>query len=60
MIEPQTVQDGVRLIFEATHNSSMEARVAFDKLMERVLNRRLNDAQRDVAWYEYLGLFIVK
>jgi hypothetical protein len=58
MIEPQTVAEAVKMIFDATKDGSMDARVMFEQLVERVLQRNLNDMERERAWYEYLGLFI--
>lgn len=58
MIEPQTVSEAVRIIYHATHNTDVNARVAFDQLLERVLDRNLNDMERERGWYEFLAMFI--
>lgn len=58
MIQPQTVTEAVRLIYTATQTTDVNARVAYDQLVERVLGRNLNDMERERAWYEFLSLFI--
>lgn len=58
MIEPQTISEAVRILYHATNGIDVNARVAFDQIVELLLNRNLNDIERERAWYEYMALFI--
>jgi hypothetical protein len=60
MIEPTTISDAAALVYNATKDAEDDSRISFDQLIEVILGRKLLVDEKERAWYEYMGLMIMK
>jgi hypothetical protein len=58
-LEIRTISDAVLLIHRASRSVTEESRPYFDDVIEKLIDRRLNPAELERAWDEFMSLIII-